>query len=91
MKYLPLLSSIEVGDRVVTSGLTGEFPKGLMIGTITRVDKVEGELFQSAEILPDVDLSRLEEVLVVTSVMMPADRKAGTLPNSNGIDQQAGP
>lgn len=64
MKYLPLLSPIQVGDRVVTSGLTGGFPKGVAIGTITRVDKAEGELFQSAEILPDVDFSRLEEVLV---------------------------
>jgi rod shape-determining protein MreC len=65
MKYLPLLSPIQVGDRVVTSGLTGGFPKGAAIGTITRVDKSEGELFQSAEILPDVDFSRLEEVLVL--------------------------
>jgi rod shape-determining protein MreC len=67
IKYLPLLSSIQVGDHVVTSGLTGGFPKGLAIGTITRVDKAEGDLFQSAEIMPEVDFSRLEEVLVVTA------------------------
>lgn len=67
MKYLPLLSPIQVGDHVVTSGLTGGFPKGLAIGTITRVDKAEGDLFQSAEIMPEVDFSRLEEVLVVTA------------------------
>lgn len=74
MKYLPLLSSVREGDLVVTSGLEGVFPKGLPIGTVTRIEKAEGELFQSAELLPSVDVSRLEEVLVVTAV--PA---AGTL------------
>jgi len=67
IKYVPLLSTVRVGDRVVTSGLTGGFPKGLPIGAITRIDKAEGDLFQSAEIAPEVDFSRLEEVLVITS------------------------
>jgi len=73
MKYLPLLSPIQVGDRIVTSGLTGGFPKGLAIGTITRVDKTEGDLFQSAEIMPEVDFSRLEEVMVITAVSLPIE------------------
>ena len=73
MKYVPLLSPIQVGDRIVTSGLTGGFPKGLAIGTITRVDKTEGDLFQSAEIMPEVDFSRLEEVLVITAVSLPTE------------------
>jgi rod shape-determining protein MreC len=73
MKYVPLLSPIQAGDRIVTSGLTGGFPKGLAIGTITRVDKTEGDLFQSAEIMPEVDFSRLEEVLVITAVSLPTE------------------
>jgi rod shape-determining protein MreC len=80
MKYLPLLSPIQAGDRVITSGLTGGFPKGLAIGTITRVNRVEGDLFQSAEILPEVDFSRLEEVLVITAVSM-ADENRPTDPS----------
>jgi rod shape-determining protein MreC len=66
MKYIPLLSTMQVGDKVVTSGLTGGFPKGVPIGTITRIEKAESDLFQSAELLPDVDLRKLEEVLVIT-------------------------
>lgn len=67
MKYLPLLSTVRAGDRVVTSGLTGGFPRGLPIGVITSIDKMEGDLFQSAEIVPDADLTRLEEVLIITA------------------------
>src|SRR5262249_10402549 len=54
LKYIPLLSTLREGDRVVTSGLVGGFPRGLPIGTITRIDTSEGALFQSAELMPEV-------------------------------------
>ena len=66
MKYIPLLSTVRAGDTVVTSGLTGGFPRGIPLGEITRIEKVEGDLFQTAEIMPEVDFSTLEEVLVIT-------------------------
>jgi len=65
LKYIPLLSTVRDGDRVVTSGLVGGFPRGLPIGTIRQIDRSEGALFQSAELIPEVDMSRLEEVLVI--------------------------
>lgn len=68
MKYVPLLSTVQEGDAVVTSGLTGGFPKGLAIGVVIRIMKAEGELFQSAELVTEVDMSKLEELLVITAV-----------------------
>lgn len=65
LKYIPLLSGVTEGDRVVTSGLVGGFPRGLTIGTITAIDKEEGALFQTAELKPEVDVDRVEEVLVL--------------------------
>ena len=73
LKYIPLLSRVQPGDRVVTSGLTGSFPRGLAIGGLTQVEKSEGDLFQSAEIEPEVDLSKLDEVLVITAPYEDAD------------------
>lgn len=67
IKYLPLLSSVRISDVVVTSGLTGGFPRGLVVGTIASIEKEEGALFQAAEIAPEADLSKLEEVLVITA------------------------
>ncbi|HSN05587.1 MAG TPA: rod shape-determining protein MreC [Nitrospira sp.] len=67
LKYIPLLSNVRSGDHVVTSGLVGGFPRGLAIGTITKIDKEEGALFQSAEVRPEVDVTRVEEVLVIQS------------------------
>lgn len=85
MKYIPLLSAMQPGDKVVTSGLTGGFPKGLPIGTITRIDKEESDLFQSAEMIPDVDFHKLEEVLVITEPLPlqgpgPSEAPAGVKP-----------
>ena len=65
LKYIPMLSAVKEGDRVVTSGLVGGFPRGLAIGTITAIDREEGALFQTAELVPEVDVNRVEEVLVI--------------------------
>jgi rod shape-determining protein MreC len=65
MKYLPMLSEVGVGDTVLTSGLVGSFPKGLMVGQVSAVHKKEDGLFQVAQIQPAVDFTKLEEVLVI--------------------------
>jgi rod shape-determining protein MreC len=54
-------------DAIVTSGLTGDFPRGLHIGRIQQVTKAATDLFQSGEVTPIVDFSKLEGVLVITS------------------------
>jgi rod shape-determining protein MreC len=65
LKYIPMLSAVKEGDRVVTSGLVGGFPRGLAIGTITSIDREEGALFQTGELVTEVDVNRVEEVLVI--------------------------
>ncbi len=56
---------VTVGDRVVTSGMGGIFPKGLVVGNVKSVDRQEFGLFQVIEVAPTVDFSHLEEVLVM--------------------------
>lgn len=62
--YLARGEDVVPGDRVVTSGLAGVFPKGLLIGEIASVDLPPGGVFQRAELAPGADFSRLEEVFV---------------------------
>ncbi|TLY34972.1 MAG: rod shape-determining protein MreC [Nitrospirae bacterium] len=68
IKYLPLMATIKVGDPVVTSGLAGGFPRGVPIGRITKTERRQAEMFLSAEIEPDADFGKLDEVLVITSL-----------------------
>ena len=56
---------VKVGDRVVTSGMGGVFPKGLVVGEVTSVDRQKFGLFQAVEVIPAVDFSHLEEVPVL--------------------------
>ena len=56
---------IEVGDKVLTSGGDRIFPKGLPLGTIARISPGQ-EVFLNIRVKPAVNLSRLEEVLVIT-------------------------
>jgi rod shape-determining protein MreC len=65
LKYLLRTEEVAVGDAVVTSGLAGNFPKGLMVGEIKKVDKKGHGVFQYAELAPSVDLAKLEEVFVI--------------------------
>lgn len=64
MKYLKRGEDVEVGDRVVTSGLDGIFPKGIVIGDVTNVTRGTRGMLQVAEVKPAVPLERIEEVLV---------------------------
>jgi rod shape-determining protein MreC len=65
MKYVRQIDEIQVGDQVVTSGLSGVFPKGLVVGEVTKVEKSADNFFKHVEVRPAVDLGRLEEVLVL--------------------------
>jgi len=65
MKYLQRGDDIVVGDRIVTSGLDGIFPKGITIGEVTGVDLDKRGLLKTADIAPSAPLDRIEEVLVV--------------------------
>jgi rod shape-determining protein MreC len=56
---------IKVGDMVVTSGIGKVFPKGLPVGEVSMVKKGEYGIFQTIEVRPKVNISRLEEVLVI--------------------------
>jgi rod shape-determining protein MreC len=60
---------VDVGEQVVTSGGDGVYPKGLPVGTVTKVaGDSEGGPFLSVRIKPAANLDRLEQVLVVTRI-----------------------
>lgn len=65
LRYIDLRSQVKPGDEVVTSGLDGVFPKGLPVGTIKQVRRDAQGLFLEAMVTPAVNLSEVEEVLVV--------------------------
>ena len=63
MEYIEQNSDISVGDKVISSGKEGFFPKGVVVGTITDIE-TKGS-FLSAKVSPFVDLDSLEEVVII--------------------------
>ena len=57
---------VQAGDKVITTGGDGIFPKGLPVGNVVKVSS--SDLFLKIRLRPAADLSRLEEVLVITKM-----------------------
>lgn len=67
IEYLLRTDDVRVGDVVRTSGIGRRFPSGIVVGRISKLTRREFGLYQEAEVTPSVDLSRLQEVLVLTT------------------------
>jgi rod shape-determining protein MreC len=63
---------VENGDLIITSGTDAVYPPGLVVGRVANLEKKEHGMFQAADILPAVDTTKLEEVLVVASPFLDA-------------------
>lgn len=64
---IPVETGILQGDEVVTSGLGGIYPKGILIGTISEVINTKNELDRYANVNTATDFTKLETVLVITN------------------------
>jgi rod shape-determining protein MreC len=58
---------VQVGDIILTSGLGGVFPKGIVIGQVSQVLRNDRSMFQKAIISPSANLDSLEVVLIMTN------------------------
>jgi rod shape-determining protein MreC len=66
IKYIDRSEDVKSGDTIVTSGLDGIFPRGLLVGEVTTVVREGPGLFLTVNVAPAADFRRLEQVLVVT-------------------------
>jgi rod shape-determining protein MreC len=64
MLYVPRYSDVVHGDRVVTSGLDGVFPRGYGIGHVSSITQA-ADGAQTIHLEPAIDFSTIEEVMVV--------------------------
>jgi rod shape-determining protein MreC len=69
MEFLLQAAVVNKGDMVLTSGIGGDFPPGLVIGRVSAVESSRQEIFKNVTVEPLASLSRLETVLVLTSFL----------------------
>jgi rod shape-determining protein MreC len=66
MKYVDRTEDVKAGDVVITSGMDGIFPRGLLVGEVVKVSQEGPGLFLNVQVKPAVDFRKLEQVLVLT-------------------------
>ncbi len=72
--YVLREDDVRQGDQLLTSGLGGVYPKGLVVGTVADVERKPYGLFQTVRVTPAVDFRKLEEVFVILEQReLPAD------------------
>jgi rod shape-determining protein MreC len=67
LKYISKTQDVKEGDVIVSAGMGGVFPKGMLIGQVTHVDRQDASLFLKINVAPFTDLSKLEEILILSS------------------------
>lgn len=66
--FVSPLEDIQVGDKIVSSGLGGVFPKGYALGTVVKKEISDNRLSMNLELAPAVDLGVLDYVFILPQV-----------------------
>ena len=77
LEFVAAGTDVKPGDTVITSGLGGNYPKGLLIGRVSSVQGAASDLFKQIGVDPAVRPGTLESVLVMTSFI---PSRTGTAP-----------
>ncbi|MGE3802986.1 MAG: rod shape-determining protein MreC [Candidatus Kapaibacterium sp.] len=65
LRNIPSVLTQEIGDTVITSGLSSFYPEDIVIGTVSEVEEEQGTLYHKITVTPTVNFATLEEVYVV--------------------------
>jgi len=74
LDYLPLQADVRPGDKVLTAGIDGVYPRGIPVGTIVSVQP-GGQLFHRIQVAPAVDFGTLDQVYLLDYQTVPENLK----------------
>lgn len=72
MHDIPALADVKEGDRLLTAGIDGIYPKGIPIGIVARAEQGP-HLFKNIDVRPLVDFGKIEEVIVIHTRKIPPE------------------
>lgn len=67
---VPTLADVVTGDRILTAGIDGIYPKGIPVGVVVKAEQGEN-LFKTIAVRPAVDFGSIEEVIVIHTRKIP--------------------
>lgn len=76
LDYVPLQADVRPGDRVVTAGIDGVYPRGIPVGTVVSVEQ-GGQLFHRIQLAPAAEFGALDQVYLLDYEAVPRQVKEG--------------
>ena len=70
MADIPSLADVQPGDKVLTAGIDGVYPRGIPMGIVTKAEPGQS-LFKTITVKPSVDFGAIEEVIVIHTRKVP--------------------
>jgi len=86
MNFVSMEATVTAGDTVITSGIGGVFPKGLIVGQVVKVSKEVNSLYKTVQLQSANDVTHIEEVIILTNT--PPDTTA--LPKATQTSPSSG-
>lgn len=83
LKRIDSKLKIKKGDKVTTSGLGGIFPKGILIGEVTKVTTDDFGLTKLAYVKPAADFQMIDHVVIAKRQATIVDGSDGSATNKN--------
>lgn len=65
LKYVKKNEELETGDRLVTSGRDGVYPRGIPVGMVIRIERKSGGIFLDADVMPFANYRTLDYVMLL--------------------------
>ena len=78
IEYVSMSTSVQVGDYVITSGMGGVYPKGIFVGTVTRVEGNATDTYHKIVVAANTVAYTTQEVLVVTGTQTEVQQNSAT-------------
>jgi rod shape-determining protein MreC len=69
---IPSLADVVPGDRVLTAGIDGVYPKGIPVGVVVKADQGPN-LFKTIVVRPSIDFGSIEEVIIIHTHKIPSE------------------
>lgn len=82
---------VQAGDLIVTSGIGGRFPKGLLIGKVAELKNSTTDVSRYATIQPLVDIRNVKDVLIITDFQGKGEALSSVTPSSTPAPQSSAP
>ena len=77
LDFVPQRADVKTGDRVVTAGIDGVYPRGIAVGVVSSVERGT-ERFLRIQVTPAVDFGVLDQVLIMARDPLPPELRGGT-------------